>query len=227
MIYVGTSGFSYKEWKGNFYPEKLPAKEYLAFYAESFSTTEINNTFYRIPSTSTVTGWAEQVPESFRFALKLSQRITHRKRLRNVDEEMEWFLTSAGALADKLACILVQLPPNFKKDMERLGDFVGKFSSRAPLAVEFRHPTWFSEDVFDLLSEHAVSLGVVEADESPATRRVTAPFVYMRLRKTEYTDKELQEWAGWVRAQSRDVFVYLKHDVDAPGLANRLLRELG
>jgi len=182
MIYVGTSGFSYKEWKGVFCPDKLPAKDYLSFYAQHFSTTEINNTFYRSPSEGTRTKWAEQVPENFRFTLKLNRKITHNKRLKDVEDEMEWFLKGATALGEKLGTLLVQLPPYFKENRDVLEHFLGEYSERAPLALEFRHPSWFSDQTLQLLETHSAALVVTSSDEGPGVRAVTAPFLYIRLR---------------------------------------------
>lgn len=226
MIYVGTSGFSYSEWKGVFYPEKLLSKEYLNFYARHFTTTEINNTFYRSPSESVAKAWCEQVPDAFRFALKLNRKITHKKRLREVGEEMEWFLKGASAMGDKLGTILVQLPPYFRKDLGVLADFLQQYKGTLRLALEFRHDSWFGEDTLQLLSEHGASLALVEADERSAFRQATAPFVYMRLRKSGYTQDEIQDWADWIRSLRQDVFVYLKHEKQAPELARRLLDAL-
>ncbi|HWO02856.1 MAG TPA: DUF72 domain-containing protein [Blastocatellia bacterium] len=229
-ILVGTSGFAYKEWKGTFYPEDLPAKKYLSFYAEHFPTTEINNTFYRMPTTKLTEGWYVEVPDGFSFTLKLSQRITHFKRLKNVDEEMEFFLTSAAALKEKLGPILVQLPPNFKKDLGVLDEFLAKFASRGRLAFEFRHDSWFDDDVFELLRKHKAAFGVVEKEDdgkgADAPREVTGPFVYMRLRKGEYSGEEMIEWARWIRSQTVPVYCYLKHDDLAPTLAKNLLKSL-
>lgn len=226
MIYVGTSGFSYPEWKGIFYPEKLSAKGYLNYYARYFTTTEINNTFYRSPRETTARAWSEQVPDHFRFALKLNRKITHEKRLKEVEEGMTWFLKGAAALGDKLGTILVQLPPYFRKDLTLLHNFLEKHSEAARLAVEFRHESWFTQETLELLEEHGASLVIVEADERPALREVTAPFVYLRLRKSGYTDEELQDWVRWIRLQQREVFVYLKHEEQAPSLAQCLLRAL-
>ena len=222
MIWVGTSGFSYPEWKGVFYPEKLSAKEYLSFYAQHFSTTEINSTFYRFPSTKLVSGWLEQVPQSFRFSLKLNQKITHKKRLRDVDEEMTWFLEGGGSMGDKLGSILVQLPPYFRKNWDVLQNFLQHYSSKAPLAVEFRHPSWFCDEIFQLLKAMNTSLVMAETDESPAAREITGPLVYIRLRKSDYTDEELKAWVLWIKSQQKETFVYLKHEQSAPCLASRL-----
>jgi uncharacterized protein YecE (DUF72 family) len=225
LILVGTSGFAYKEWKGIFYPEDLPAKKYLAYYAEHFRTTEINNTFYRMPTAKLCESWHGEVPDDFEFTLKLSQRITHFKRLKNVDSEMEFFLNSAAALKEKLGPILVQLPPNYKKDIAVLEAFLGKFASQAMLAFEFRHVSWFDGELFELLRKHHAAFAVVEKEQGEAgstPREVTGRFVYMRLRKGEYSQDEMTEWARWIREQTVPVYCYLKHDERAPILAKQL-----
>jgi uncharacterized protein YecE (DUF72 family) len=228
-ILVGTSGFAYKEWKGIFYPEDLPAKKYLSYYAQHFSTTEVNNTFYRMPTAKLCEGWYAEVPDDFSFTLKLSQRITHFKRLRNVDDEMGFFLDSAAGLKEKLGPILVQLPPNFKKDTEVLEGFLNKFASKGKLAFEFRHESWFADDVYDLLRQHKTTLGVVEKEqgEGPDTpREVTGSLVYMRLRKGDYSAEEMADWARWIGSQAVPVYCYLKHDERAPVLAKQLVEAL-
>jgi uncharacterized protein YecE (DUF72 family) len=228
-ILVGTSGFAYKEWKGSFYPEKLPARKYLSYYAEHFRTTEINNTFYRMPTGKLCEGWYAEVPDDFSFTLKLSQRITHFKRLKNIDDDMDFFLDSAANLKEKLGPILVQLPPNFKKDLEVLEAFLEKFAKQAKLAFEFRHESWFDDELFRLLQKHNTAFGVVEKEEgeSGATpREVTGSFVYMRLRKGDYSKDEMLDWARWIKGQTISVYCYLKHDERAPRLANQLLSAL-
>jgi uncharacterized protein YecE (DUF72 family) len=228
-VFVGTSGFAYKEWKGSFYPEDLPAKKYLSYYGERFRTTEINNTFYRMPTAKLCERWYAEVPDDFSFTLKLSQRITHFKRLKNVDDEMNFFLESAAGLKEKLGPILVQLPPNYKKDVEVLDTFLTTFATKGKLAFEFRHESWFAEEVYDLLRKHKTTLGVVEKEEGEGpdtSREVTGSFVYMRLRKGDYTKDEMLDWARWIRSQSVPVYCYLKHDERAPILANELLAAL-
>ena len=226
-VLVGTSGFSYAEWRGLFYPEDLPTKKYLSYYSEHFKTTEINNTFYRLPTLKLTEGWYPQVPEDFSFTLKLSQKITHIRRLKNVDEEMNFFLSSAAGLKEKLGPILVQLPPNLKKNTDVLGDFLANYAAKGKLAFEFRHDSWFDRDVYDLLARHGSALGVVEKEDGgDAVREVTGSFVYMRLRKGDYQPGEMKEWANWIRAQNVDVYCYLKHDEKAPVLARELLDHL-
>ena len=227
MIYAGTSGFSYKEWKGIFYPEDLPQKQYLHYYSRQFNSTEINNTFYRFPSEKTTAQWAGAVPPGFRFSLKLNQRITHRKKLVECDEEMGWFLHGANPLWPQLGCILVQLPPWFKQDLQALKSFLGKFAEKAPLALEFRHESWFESATFELLRDHRASLGVVESDKLEAVREVTAPFIYMRLRKSEYSREEIEAWAEWILGQDADVYLYVKHAGAAPTLVRQFNEALG
>lgn len=222
-IFLGTSGFSYTEWRGIFYPADVPSKKFLSYYAQHFKTTEINNTFYRLPTLKLTEGWYAEVPEDFSFTLKLSQKITHIKRLKNADEEMGVFLNAAAGLKEKLGPILVQLPPNLKKNAEVLADFLGKYATKGMLAFEFRHDSWFDDEVYDLLRKHNSALGVVEKEDgTEPVREVTGPFVYMRLRKGDYSAADLEEWAVWIRKQTVDVYCYLKHDQKAPVFATQL-----
>jgi len=145
-LYVGTSGYSYKEWKGSFYPEDMSADEMLKFYGERFRAVEINNTFFRMPKPAVLEGWAEQVPEAFRFVLKGSRAITHMRRLKNSGEPVAYLLEVAGALKERLGPLLFQLPPNFKKDAARLRDFLGLFPEGSRVALEFRHQSWFDDE---------------------------------------------------------------------------------
>src|ERR1044072_321031 len=202
-LYVGTSGYSYKEWKGSFYPEKIPAKDMLRYYSERLTTVEINNTFYRMPQPSLLENWKEQVPATFKFSLKAPQRITHFKRLKETDEETKYFLdTSSAALADQLGVMLFQLPPNMKKDLPRLESFLGLLPASTPAAFEFRHPTWFEDDVLDLLRSHNRPLVVSDTDDLPATHiDKTADWGYLRLRRVNYSEENLAEWLGRIRSQ--------------------------
>ncbi len=225
-ILIGTSGFSYKEWKGTFYPEDLPAKKYLNFYASHFLTTEINNSFYRTPDAKTIGTWYQEVPDNFSFTLKLNQKITHMKKLKDAHEDMEHFLSVAHLLKEKMGTILVQLPPYFRKNMEVLETFVSGFSSAARLAFEFRHETWNEKEVYTLLRNHNCAWAVVEAEDQNAIREVTADFIYMRLRKGDYSSKDLKQWGDWIKNQSVDVYCYLKHDEKAPLLARELIEKI-
>jgi uncharacterized protein YecE (DUF72 family) len=227
-LHVGTSGYSYKEWKGSFYPETLAAGDMLRFYAERLPAVEINNTFYRLPTESVLATWARQVPDTFRFALKASRRITHIKRLTEVDDETSYLLRTAGALGQRLGAILFQLPPHLRKDLPRLERFLDLVAARARSAFEFRHPSWFDEDVFASLRRHGAALCVADAADGPESDLVdTAAFGYLRLRRPAYDDDALASWARRVRARAwDDVFVFFKHE-DAgtgPTLAQSFLR---
>jgi len=225
-ILVGTSGFSYAAWRGIFYPEKLPQKSFLSYYATQFPTTEINNTFYRIPNPDVARGWYSEVPDDFRFTLKLSQKITHIKRLKDVESEMARFAQSAAALEEKMGPILVQLPPNLKLNTPVLSDFLSRYADNKLLAFEFRHESWHNDDVYGLLDKHGAALGVIEREEANDPEppdMVTGKFAYMRLRKGEYSAAELERWAKWILSQKVDVYCYLKHDDRAPVLATALL----
>jgi uncharacterized protein YecE (DUF72 family) len=227
QFFVGTSGFSYKEWKGSFYPAKLPTKEMLAFYAERFSTVEMNNTHYRFPTRDVVESWAQQTPSTFRFVLKAHQTITHRKRLKGVEQNVEDFLGVAAALGDRQGPLLFQLPPNFKKDVPRLNDVLGLVRGRAQVAFEFRHESWFDDEVFESLRENNCALVTAETDEEPETPLVnTTGWGYLRLRREAYADEQLADWVEKIKSQHwSEVYVFFKHE-DAgtgPKLAARFL----
>jgi uncharacterized protein YecE (DUF72 family) len=228
QVYAGTSGYSYPEWKGSFYPEKLPQKGFLAYYAGKFSTVEINNTFYRFPKASLLEGWRDGTPEGFRFAVKANQGITHKGRLQDVEELTRDFVERCKLLEDKLGPILFQLPPYFKRDDERLADFLDHLDPRLRYGFEFRHESWFDDEVFKLLADSGVALCVSEGDKLDTPRIATGCFVYARLRRDEYGDEELAGWHAWMADQAaagRDVFAYLKHDEEgsSPEYALRLL----
>jgi uncharacterized protein YecE (DUF72 family) len=163
--YIGTSGYSYKSWKGSFYPEDLPNKEMLRYYGERFRSVEINNTFYRMPSEKVLTDWHDQVPDGFAFVLKASRRITHFKRLKDAGEELSYVLRTSSVLQKKLGPTLLQLPPNFKKDLPRLQDFLKQLPQGWRAAVEFRHASWFEDDVYETLRDHNVAMVIAETDE--------------------------------------------------------------
>jgi uncharacterized protein YecE (DUF72 family) len=231
---VGTSGWSYKEWKGSFYPPKLPQDEMLGFYASRFSTVEVNNSFYRIPSEKVLVGWAEQVPPDFRFVLKASRRITHNSRLADQDGSLEYFLRAVNPLGERLGPTLFQLPPTFQKDAVRLRDFLARLPKRWLAAVEFRHASWFDDEVYELLRSHDVALVAVDEDETEgkgAPLVPTASWGYFRLRRAAYDTNALEGWAGRIqRADWRDAYVYLKHEEGSPrgpGAAEDLKRILG
>jgi uncharacterized protein YecE (DUF72 family) len=226
-LHVGTSGFSYKEWKGSFYPKDLATRGMLRYYAERFQAVEINNTFYRMPTAEGLKSWTAEIPKGFAFTLKAPQLITHFKRLKDVNEPVVEFLKAAHALKDHLGALLFQLPPNMKKDIARLGDFLKVLPSGRRVTLEFRHPTWFEEDVFDLMRDRGVALCIAEAEEG-----VEVPFVstsdwgYVRLRMQDYTSAQLKKWLERMRkAKWREAFVFFKHEDEgkAPQLATKFL----
>ena len=192
---VGTSGYSYAPWKGSFYPEKLPAARMLSYYAEKLPTVEINNTFYRLPAPEMVRKWAEETPTTFRFALKSPRWITHEKRLVGAGESIGWLFKAAGELGDKLGPVLFQLPPNAKKNVEILDAFLGELPASARAALEFRHESWFSPDVYDVLRKRGAALCIAEAEDLATPLEATAPWGYLRLRRQDYDDAAVASWA--------------------------------
>ncbi|MDO9009845.1 MAG: DUF72 domain-containing protein, partial [Thiobacillus sp.] len=227
-LYVGTSGYAYKEWKGRFYPQDLPAKRMLHYYGEHFRSVEINNTFYRMPTAALLQTWAGEVPADFRFVLKASQRITHQYRLVDADDDMGYLLDVADTLGKRLGALLFQLPPNLKKDVARLDAFLALLPPPHRAAFEFRHPSWFDDEVFGLLCAHQAALCIAEAEGGPEVPVVaTADWGYLRLRRPDYDDAELRVWAQRVRQQDwRDAFVFFKHEEAGrgPQLAQRFLQ---
>jgi uncharacterized protein YecE (DUF72 family) len=219
-FHVGTSGWSYKEWKGSFYPEKIAAEEMLPYYAARFSTVEVNNSFYRIPSEKVLASWADQVPENFRFVMKASRRITHNGRLRDEDGSLEFFLRAVNPLGSRLGPSLFQLPPTFQKDIDRLRAFLDRLPRRWPAAVEFRHLSWFDDEVYQLLQQKKVPLVAVDQDETEGPGAPLVPTTnwgYLRLRRTQYDSPALESWADRIRSQPwHEVYIFLKHEEGSP-----------
>ena len=213
MITIGTSGWVYPHWKGLFYPRDLPSKEWFAYYAARFPTVEINNSFYRIPKEKVLLEWAEQVPPEFRFVLKASRRITHINRLTDEDGSLAYFLRAINVLGEKLGPTLFQCPPSLRKDIGRLRDFLALIPRTWRAALEFRHASWFDDEVYDALRSHDVALVGVDEDEKSWPLVPTAPWGYIRLRRTEYGEDELGGWVERIRSQPwEEAFVFLKHD---------------
>jgi uncharacterized protein YecE (DUF72 family) len=225
-VRVGTSGYNYPEWKGTFYPSDMRTAKMLPFYAERFSTVEINATFYRMPAPATVEGWAKAVPEGFTFVLKAPQRITHFARLKDVDDAVRFFCDTARLLRARLGPLFFQLPPNFKKDLSRLGDLLVQLPPDLRAAFEFRHASWFADDVYERLRSRRAALCIADTEEGSTPAVATADWGYLRLRAMEYTDAQLAEWIAVMRrigADWRDGFVFFKHEEQGtgPALAKR------
>ena len=218
-IHVGTSGYAYKEWKGKFYPEKIPPKEMLHFYSERLYTVEINNTFYHMPTESVLTSWGQQVPDDFVFALKAPQVITHFKRLRHVDSETDYLFRTLAVLKGKLGPVLFQFPASFHGDRPALEGFLALIPGHISCAFEFRNSSWLTEEILDLLREKGCSLCTADTDENPASEIIrTASWGYLRLRRSDYTDAALSQWRETILAQKwKKAFVFFKHEGDAKG----------
>ena len=230
-VLIGTSGYNYPEWRGSFYPLAFPTSKMLAYYAERFSTVEINYTFYRMPNAKTIAGWEAGTPAGFCFALKAPKRITHDARLKNVDEPLAYFLDTARRLGCKLGPILFQLPPNFKKDLGRLGDLLAQLPPDLRYAFEFRHPSWFADDVYARLRGTNAALCIADTEQGTTPLVATGDFGYLRLRDAGYSEADLGEWRATLERLGsawRDTFVYFKHEESGvgPALAGALDRVL-
>lgn len=218
--WIGTSGFQYPEWKGGFYPADLSVAKMLGYYSERFSTTEINYTFRKIPKETTVTKWVEGTPENFRFTFKAPQKVTHFAKLKNCGDAMVYFHQVMLGLAGKRGAVLIQLPPNFEKDSEILEAFLKDLPEGMKAAFEFRHASWFDDEVYALLKKHNAALCLAESADLVTPREITADFGYLRLRREDYTDGDLEDWAAFVKKQKKrwsDVFVYFKHEEKGVG----------
>jgi len=225
VLLAGTSGFSYKEWLGHFYPEQLPANEMLRYYAAHFSTVEINNTFYRMPAESMLTQWSQQVPEQFAFTLKAPRRITHDQRLRESEANVAEFLRRAQVLGGRLGALLFQLPPYLKKDLPRLRDFLALLPPGREVAFEFRNNSWHDDEVYEALRGRGAILCMTDTDEGDTPFVATSDCGYIRLRRTHYDDRELDAWAAQIAAKSLPkTYVYFMHEDEA--LGTRFARRL-
>ena len=231
-IWVGTSGYNYPEWRGSFYPEKLATAKMLPYYAERLATVEINYTFYRSPSQKTLEGWMSATPEKFRLTLKAPKRITHDARLKDCEERLGFFLKTAAALEPKLGTLLFQLPPNFRKDLERLDAFLALFPNGTRAAFEFRHASWLDDEVYARLRARNLALCVADSEKLSTPVTITAPYAYFRLRDEGYTADDIIRWAQTIKDRAAglsDVFVYFKHEESGKGpeFARVLLDALG
>ena len=218
-LYVGTSGYSYKEWKGRFYPAQIPAKDMLPYYASHFQAVELNNTFYRLPQPSMIDNWKAQVPDNFRFSAKASQGITHFRRLKDAASATKLMMERFASFEDRLGVVLFRLPPEMKKDIKRLETFLKHLPANPPSAFQLEDPTWVDDDVRQLLSSQNRALVVLDTDEMPASHiDKTANWGYMRLRRAGYSESELKKWIARMRAQKwKHTFVFFKHEDEGTG----------
>ena len=227
-LLAGASGYSFKEWKGTFYPDKLKAEQMLGWYAERLPTVEINNTFYRMPRTSMLEVWAATTPDHFRFAIKAPRRITHIARLKGdtVADSLGYLYKNLAALGPKRGPVLFQLPPNLKKDLPRLAAFLQLLPENHGASFEFRNDTWFADDVYDALKSAGAALCLSEReDNAPPPLVETASWGYVRLRLENYSDADLKEWARTLRASGwSEIYVYFMHEATAPGYALKLMK---
>jgi uncharacterized protein YecE (DUF72 family) len=216
-LIAGTSGYAFKEWKGSFYPEDVKDDGMLAYYAGKFPSVEINNTFYRLPKEHVLRDWAQQVPDAFTFAIKASQRITHHARLKpECASAVEFLLANTSVLASRLGPILFQLPPNLKKDLPRLSSFVESLPNDRKFTIEFRNPTWFEDDVYEVLRGRGIAMCISEQPEFASPVVATAPWGYARLHRLDYDEPALGGWAEKIAALPwSEAYVYFKHDEGA------------
>ncbi|MGK7390241.1 MAG: DUF72 domain-containing protein [Candidatus Cyclobacteriaceae bacterium M2_1C_046] len=229
-IYIGCSGYYYKDWKGKFYPEKLPQKQWLPYYAEHFQTVEINNTFYRFPRASMFERWNEITPPDFKFTLKGSRFVTHIKKLKNIEESVLKFYDVAEILGDKVASFLWQFPPYLERDDELLKNFCSSLSSYIPQVIEFRHTSWFCEEIYDILEKYQVAYCIISAPgDLPEDLKVTSPLAYVRFHGKEdwynykYSEQEMSEWADKIASiDAEKILVYFNNDWNVNAVDNGL-----
>jgi uncharacterized protein YecE (DUF72 family) len=232
MIWIGTSGYNYPEWKGNFYPASLPASKMLAYYAERFPTVEINYTFYRLPTEKLVQGWAARTPSPYKLTLKAPRRITHDRKLRDTGDLVHAFCQAASALGPKLGVLLFQLAPTFKIDLAVFDAFLAELPKGARAAFEFRNASWLVDDVYERLRTRNLALCIADSDTRSTPMIATASYGYFRLRDEGYQAADLDKWADAVRehqSQWEDTFVYFKHEEEGKGpeFARQLMDRLG
>ena len=229
-ILVGTSGYNYPEWRGSFYPEKFSTAKMLEYYAARFQTVEINYTFYRMPTEALLVGWAAGTPEHFRFTLKAPRRITHDSKLQRCEDLLQAFCRTARTLGPKLGALLFQLPPTFKKDAAVLRAFLELLPEGTTAALEFRHASWFDDEIFDALRQRHIALCVADSEKLSAPVVITAPYAYFRLRDEGYQQDDLERWAKTVGALDgiSEAFVYFKHEEQGlgPEFARRFIAAL-
>ena len=232
MLWVGTSGYNYPEWRGSFYPEEFSAAKMLEYYAARFSTVEINYTFYRLPNEKTVKEWAAGTPPGFQFTLKASQRITHKARLQDCEDLVNVFCQRATLLGPKLATVLFQMPPYFRLKLDALETFVGWLPAGLRAAFEFRHQSWLCEEVYNVLRSKNLALCLADNEKATTPQVLTADYTYLRLRDEGYDEAGLAAWATTAREMQKslkDVYVYFKHEEagKGPEFARTFLKHAG
>ena len=222
-FWVGVSGFSYSSWRGVFYPETTKPNQMLETYATKLNSVEVNSSFYYMPTQTTTAKWAASTPDTFRFSFKASRKITHFKKLKGAKNKFEFFLKGLKPVGRKLGCVLVQLPPYMKQGTDILETFLAEAPKATPIAVEFRHSSWFGEKLNILLSKYNAALCVADTEDMNPVFERTASFSYVRLRRSKYTKGELKEWSERLRKSAdglEDCFVYFMHD-ETGDAANR------
>ena len=229
-VLVGTSGYNYPEWRGTFYPEKFSTDKMLAYYAERFRTVEINYTFYRMPNEKIVSGWAAATPGNFSFTLKAPRRITHDAKLQRCEDLLQGFVRVARTLGPKLATLLFQLPPTFKKNAEVLREFAELLPEGTRAAFEFRHDSWLDAEIYDILRARNLALCIADSEKMSTPVELTADYAYFRLRDEGYQPADIERWAAVIAGLAvSDAFVYFKHEEEGlgPQFAARLIQGLG
>jgi uncharacterized protein YecE (DUF72 family) len=218
QLLIGTSGFSYPAWRGGFYPEKLPEAKMLAYYAGIFPAVEINNSFYRMPTAELLGRWAAETPAGFKFALKSPRRITHDKRLTDVAGELDRLGAAARSLGSKMGPVLFQLPPNLRKDLPRLDGFLAGLPGDVAAAVEFRHASWFADDVYDCLRTRRAALCIADSEDLSTPVEATADWGYLRLRREDYDQAAIARWGETIAARPwTAAHVFFKHEDTGKG----------
>jgi uncharacterized protein YecE (DUF72 family) len=230
-VHVGTSGWTYEHWKNRFYPGHLPKTQWLEYYCQHFSTVEINASFYRIPRPVVVSGWQGRTPQDFLFSIKASRLITHVKKLKNCQKEIEWFFTTFGGMEKKIGAYLLQLPPTLKFDAARLSDFIAQLPTSRPLVFEFRNREWLTDATYRLLEDHKAFFCIGDLPDLTTDRVVTGKLAYVRFHGYQaqyggcYPDEVLYHWADWILTQHRrgvTVFAYFNNDRDGFAVQNSL-----
>ncbi len=238
QLRVGCSGWQYRHWRGNFYPDELPQSRWFEHYTTRFDTVEINNSFYRLPERETFVRWRAEVPRSFLFAVKASRYLTHMKKLKDAAEPLARLFANVRGLGPRLGPVLYQLPPHWGRDTERLTRFLALIPRNVPQAIEFRDSSWYSEEIYERLEQHHVALCLHDLEGSASGRLSVGPFVYVRFHGSgskyggRYPDSTLADWAGWLseqRVKGRSVYAYFNNDAGGhePRDAARLLAFLG